>query len=117
MPQWRSYFINGEIDLLLPLLDERGRPNAQGLAARCTREIFLKRGDLERLLDNLPPAPLANSNLRHPSDAPLIHEALQSLLEGKTANALQAAKLVFSRAEGPSPEANLDRLRKLTAAE
>jgi len=42
-PSWRNYFDTGTIDLDLPLLDGRGRPNRDGLTARCTREIFVRR--------------------------------------------------------------------------
>lgn len=53
MPQWRSFFETGTIDLDLPLLDERGRPDPAGFTARCTREIFVRRDDVDKLVAHL----------------------------------------------------------------
>jgi hypothetical protein len=56
LPHWRNFFLTGTIDLDLPLLDERGRPNANGfIAPRCTREIFVRRDSLNRFVDELDP--------------------------------------------------------------
>lgn len=53
-PHWRHYFADGTIDLDLPLVDENLRPNLDGYAARCTREVYLRRDDLDRLIAHLP---------------------------------------------------------------
>lgn len=55
MPHWRNYFASGMIDLVLPLLDERGRPNSHGHTARGTCEIFVRRDSLERFILNIVP--------------------------------------------------------------
>jgi hypothetical protein len=117
LPCWQNYFATGTINLDLPLLDEKGRPNANGYTAWCTREIFVRRPDLDCFVAALPGPPLAHTNLRYPSDEPLIREALQALADGKAKKPLQAAKLVYLKAQGPSPETNLERLRKLIASE
>jgi hypothetical protein len=117
MPHWRNYFATGTIDLDLPLLDNNLRPNPNGYTARCTREVFIRRADLDRWVATLPAPPLAHRGLRYPSDEPLIQEALQAIADGRVVKPLQAAKLVYQRAEGPSPNSNLDRLRKLIADE
>jgi hypothetical protein len=52
-PHWRHYFSDGTIDLDLPLVDENLRPNPDGYTARCTREIYLRRDDLDRLIATL----------------------------------------------------------------
>ena len=58
-PNWRLYFATGMIDLDLPLLDDNLQPNPNGYTAKCRREIYLKRQDLDRLVDTLkkPPTP------------------------------------------------------------
>lgn len=53
-PHWRSYFARGAIDLDLPLLDGDLRPNPNGYMARCTREIFVRRDELDRCMATLP---------------------------------------------------------------
>jgi hypothetical protein len=50
LPCWRNYFATGMIDLDLPLLDEEGRPNN---TARCTREVFVRRQDLDGVVATL----------------------------------------------------------------
>jgi hypothetical protein len=108
---WRSYFVNGEIEQDLPLL------NGQG-TARCRRAIFVRRRAVDRLIETLPLPPLlVHTNLRYASDKPLIQGALQALKRGEVGNPLQAAKLVYKRADGPTADANLDRLRKLIGDE
>jgi hypothetical protein len=64
-PCWRSYFAAGTIDLDLPLLDEEGRPNQNGYTARCTREVFVRRQDLDRFVATLsrPSVSLASPGL------------------------------------------------------
>jgi len=52
LPCWRDYFATGTIDLQLPLLDDRGRPD-KDITTRCTREIFLKRQDVQRFVKKL----------------------------------------------------------------
>lgn len=52
LPHWRSFFETGTIDLDLPLLDGRRRPNPSGFTARCTREIFVRRDSLDDLSRN-----------------------------------------------------------------
>jgi hypothetical protein len=61
-----------------------------------------------------PPMPtVTKSRYRHPSDEALVREGLEAISTGRASNALQAAKLVYSRAEGTSDLQKLDRLRKL----
>jgi hypothetical protein len=48
---WRSYFIEGTINLVVPLLDEKGNPIAG--TTRGTFEIFVVGEDLERLIATL----------------------------------------------------------------
>jgi hypothetical protein len=52
-PHRRNYFVTGTIELVLPLVDVDGRPNADGHTAKCEREIFLKRDDLDHLVATL----------------------------------------------------------------
>jgi hypothetical protein len=114
---WRLYFVDGEIELDLPLIDDKFRPVGDGRTARCRREIFVRKQELDRLIEALPPPPLAHTNLRYRSDVALIQEAVRALKTGKACNPNQAAKLVCQRAQGPSLSANLDRLRKSIASE
>jgi hypothetical protein len=51
-PHWRNYFAEGTIDLELPLLDANDRPSSEGFTVKCTREIFVRRQDLDRLLQS-----------------------------------------------------------------
>jgi len=54
---------------------------------------------------------------RFASDETLVKEALDGIRNGKWPNALQAAKALANQADGASPEAIVDRLRKkITAA-
>jgi hypothetical protein len=71
-----------------------------------------------------PPAPRAlpivkllplTFKFRYASDGPLMQEGLQALKDKMVTGPYQAAKLVYEKAEGNSPEANLERLRKLIA--
>lgn len=56
-PDWRHYFLSGKIDLDLPLLDDNGMiPNKDGYKVKCTRDIYLRRQDLDRLIEKLPKA-------------------------------------------------------------
>jgi hypothetical protein len=55
LPHWRGFFTRGMIDLDLPLLDARGRPDPSGHTARCPREIFVRRDSLERFILNVAP--------------------------------------------------------------
>jgi hypothetical protein len=115
---WRSYFVDGEIERNLPLLDDNNRPVGDGRTARCRHEIFVRQRDVDRLIETLPPPPLQiHTKLRYASDKPLIQGALQALKRGEVGNPLQAAKLVYKRADGPTAYANLDRLRKLIGDE
>ena len=52
-PNFRSYFIDGTIDLDLPLVDEKLRPSRGGYMERCTREIFVNEQDVERRVETL----------------------------------------------------------------
>ena len=53
-PHWRRYFADGVIELDLPLVDGNLRPNnPNGHTARCAREIYLRRDDLDRLVATL----------------------------------------------------------------
>jgi hypothetical protein len=61
---WPNYFATGTINLDLPLLDDDGRPNANGFTARCTREIFVREEDLNRFV-----ATLSKSNSKPSSKA------------------------------------------------
>jgi hypothetical protein len=51
-PAWRTYFATGMIDLDLPLLGDGNRPTGTG-TARCAREVFLRRDDLDRFIAKL----------------------------------------------------------------
>jgi hypothetical protein len=51
-PHWRSFFSTGMITLKLPLLDQNDQP-AGTLTARCTREVFVRRDDLDRFIAKL----------------------------------------------------------------
>jgi hypothetical protein len=54
LPHWRNYFIDGTIDLDLPLLVRRGGAIvATEFTARCTREIFVREQRLRQLVDAL----------------------------------------------------------------
>jgi hypothetical protein len=57
LPHWRNYFISGTIDLELPRYTEYcpGIVDFKGYE-RCTREIFLRRKDVERFIATLKPA-------------------------------------------------------------
>ena len=116
-PAWRDYFSTGMIELDLPLLDDKLRPNKEGLTAKCQRDVFVRKENLDQFVAGLPRPPLVNRP-RYPSDEPLIQEGLEAIESGRVNGALPAAKLVYGRAQGgPSPESNLDRLRKAIAAE
>jgi hypothetical protein len=95
--------------------------NDDGIVADPRRSVFFyNKDDLLYWLDQqrpLPPPPLAHANLRHSSDEPLIQEAIIALANGAVKKPLQAAKLVYLRAHGPSATSNLDRLRKAIAKE
>jgi len=56
-PCWRDYFARGTIDLDLPLLGDQNRPTGDGHTVSCTREIFLKRQNMDSLIKALRPAP------------------------------------------------------------
>jgi hypothetical protein len=47
------YFATGTIDLDLPLVDVKGRPNVHGHTARCTCEIFVRRDGLDLFVAQL----------------------------------------------------------------
>jgi hypothetical protein len=51
---WRSYFVDGEIERDLPLLDHKQRPVGDGRTARCRHKMFVRREDLGSLIDALP---------------------------------------------------------------
>ena len=54
-PSWRNYFTTGTIDLDLPLLDANRHPVASlPLVPGCTREIFVRQQDLDRLIGGVP---------------------------------------------------------------
>lgn len=67
--RWWTYFITGTIDLDLPLLDEKGRPNPYGHTARCTREIFIRRDSLNRFIAGLGVSPRSEAVLGLASEA------------------------------------------------
>jgi hypothetical protein len=54
-PHWRHYFVNMTIDVDLPLVDENLRPVGDQ-PVRCTREIYLRRRDVDRFIETLPRA-------------------------------------------------------------
>jgi hypothetical protein len=63
-PCWRNYFTTGTIDLDLPWL-VNGRPVTDGSTVRCTREIFVRRQDLDRFVKTLrsePRKPVARAS-------------------------------------------------------
>jgi hypothetical protein len=63
MPNWRNYFEFGTVDLDLPLLDERGRPDPSS-TARCTRTIFIRKDSLGNFIESLPTNRIANQARR-----------------------------------------------------
>jgi hypothetical protein len=54
-PHWRNYFTFGSINLTLPLVDDDLRPARNGGTVKCTRDIFLKRQDVDSLVRELSP--------------------------------------------------------------
>jgi hypothetical protein len=54
LPDWRNYFITGMVDLELPCILSNGY--FMGYNERCTREIFVRRSDVERFIATLKPA-------------------------------------------------------------
>jgi hypothetical protein len=69
-PHWRSFFSTGMITLKLPLLDQNDQP-AGTLTARCTREVFVRRDDLDRFIAKVsaPAAAPPSIDLRAASEA------------------------------------------------
>ena len=62
---WRNYFTTGTIDLDLPPLDANGHPVASLPPVRgCTREIFVRQQDLDRLTGALPGRKTARATLK-----------------------------------------------------
>jgi len=106
-PYWRSYFDAGTIELDLPLVDDRGQAHPQGITARCIREIFIKRQDLDRTT-----LPLVSIKARVPGDAELVQQGLDAIAEGRATNPFQAAKLICGRI---AKAQQIDRIRKLIA--
>lgn len=53
-PHWQYYFAHGTIDDDLLFVDHNLRPNADGRTVRCTREIYLRQQDIDRLVKTLP---------------------------------------------------------------
>ena len=76
-PHWRNYFATGTIDLDLPLLDDKLRPDPNGRTARCTREVFLRKDDLERFVTILP-----NPNAKQPTTARASKKQIVSIVTG-----------------------------------
>jgi hypothetical protein len=106
-PSWRNYFDTGTIEVVLPLLDDEGRPNKSGYTARCPREIFVRRNSLDRFIEALVPEVTAS---RYPGDAALIEEGRQMLASGMTKR--KVAEKLAMRAEGTATfESKVDRLR------
>ena len=79
---------------------------------RIYEHVHCLRQEVDQLIN-----PAKPRKLRHPSDGPLIDEALRALREGRATNPSQAAGLVYKRADGPNPDTNKDRLRKLISKE
>lgn len=100
MPHWRNYFAKGMIELDLPLVDERGRPNSHGHTSRCTCEIFVRRNSLERFIATLETEIDKGSRGGRfaSSDAPLLQDALKLVAAGKSIKA--ASDAVAGDAEG-----------------
>jgi hypothetical protein len=69
-PHWRSFFSTGTITLNLPLLDHNRQP-AGTLTARCTRELFVRRDDLDKFVAKVsaPAAPSTAIDRRAASEA------------------------------------------------
>jgi hypothetical protein len=107
--QWLE---NHGLDCVRGLRDGFDRDTFETTFARVFGRSSLPRNEPEPLK----PEPL-KIKFRIASDGPLILEAVQAVLDGKATSAYQAAKLVYQTAEGNSPEANLDRLRKLIGRE
>jgi hypothetical protein len=64
-PVWQNYFIKGDIELELPLVDDRLQPVSDGRTARCPREIFVRRDSLDSFM-----APLATTATESKSSKP-----------------------------------------------
>lgn len=112
-PHWWTYFIGGTINLDLPLL-EGGRPAASGFTTRCTREIFIRKDDLARLVAKLeaPTEPASREHRhRHHTDAELIEEGRRLCANGMSKRA--AARQLAPQAEGGDLDQRAERLRKL----
>jgi hypothetical protein len=52
-PHWRNYFTAGTIDLTLPLVDGNLQPVSDGRTTRCTRDVFVRKDEIERLAAEL----------------------------------------------------------------
>jgi hypothetical protein len=83
VPHWRNYFATGTIELDLVLLDDNGRPNANGFTGRCTREVFVARQDLDRFAASLS-KPATSSPISPKRIAALVSSYKQNLSNGAT---------------------------------
>jgi hypothetical protein len=101
LPDWRNYFITGMVDVDLPRTTNSPPPGWGAYAAgtfvvyeRCTREIFLRRKDVERFISTLKPADsepveaparaMPSSRGGRPSDVERIIAEAKKRLESKT---------------------------------
>jgi hypothetical protein len=78
-PAWRTYFTTGTIDLDLPLLGDGGRPTGDGFA-RCRRQIFVRKSDLDRCLAGLAKPATTPKRGRKPHDWSTIEKAVCELM-------------------------------------
>jgi hypothetical protein len=118
MPHWRNYFATGTIELIdLPLLDPNNgwRPVPDGRTVpRCTREVFVRRDNLDRFIASIAPASEERrkpARHRHAGDAELAEEG-RDLVAGGMSKRKAAEKLAL-RAEGGTIDQRIERLRKL----
>ena len=109
MPHWRSYFANGTIDLDLPVLDDKLRPVLDGRSVRCTREIFVRRGDLQHFLASLTSS--HDAKHRYAGDSKLIEEGRRLVAQGMSKR--RVARKLAPSAEGGTIEQREERRRKL----
>jgi hypothetical protein len=56
LPHWRNYFITGMVDVDLPWIFTFSGGGTFTAYERCTREIFVRRSDVERFIATLKPA-------------------------------------------------------------
>ena len=114
-PAWRNYFDFGTIDLVLPLLDDNGRPNRHGYTAVCTREIFVRRDSLQDLISSFDPVVPPAESFRPAPEAAMLKEirAVYADPSSDRPNVNQLAKLVRPRLQAKGLDASDRKIREL----